>query len=181
MPQKSHGLSRTPDGKRSYIYQAWSSMKQRCYNPADKRYPRYGGRGITVCDAWRASFEQFYKDVGDRPSSRHSLERIRNHEGYSPANCKWATKSEQALNQRSRLRVMRKTDALLLTLTPQLSSMGFSMRNIALLFNVGKTTVEKVLAGVYDSAVEIDCKLYTQERRHKESPRFRIQRTRVVP
>lgn len=177
MSAKSHGLSRDSNGDKTYIYRAWSSMKQRCYNPKAKGFELYGGRGITVCARWLKSFESFYEDMGERPSEYHSLDRRRNNEGYCKENCRWATKQEQSLNQRDRKRVCRKTDALLLQLVPQLSRMGFSMRNIALLFSIGKTTVEKILAGSFDSAEVVDGKVFVVEKR-KQNSISRIRRVR---
>lgn len=72
-------------------------MLQRCTNQKHPSFPRYGGRGITVCDRWR-SFNTFLADMGDPPPER-SLDRIDNDRGYEPSNCRWATRSEQARNQ----------------------------------------------------------------------------------
>jgi len=75
-------------------------MKTRCYNPNNKRFAAYAGRGIAVCDRWRNSFENFLADMGEKPLGL-TLERINNEQGYSPDNCKWATYSEQNRNRRS--------------------------------------------------------------------------------
>lgn len=91
--RKTHGRRDTPE------YRAWDGMKQRCTNPKARGYDRYGGAGITVCDRWMYSFENFYADMGDRPSSEHSLDRIDGSKGYSPNNCRWATRSEQQKNR----------------------------------------------------------------------------------
>lgn len=72
---------------------------QRCHNPSNSDYAYYGGRGITVCDRWRSSFENFLADMGVRPEG-HTLERVKNDEGYSKDNCVWATRLEQSQNKR---------------------------------------------------------------------------------
>lgn len=89
---RTHGQSKTP------VYRAWAHMLTRCYNPKGNRFQRYGGRGIAVCDRWRESFENFYEDMGDPPSSDHSLDRIDNDKDYSKSNCQWATRAQQMNN-----------------------------------------------------------------------------------
>lgn len=74
-------------------------MIQRCENPHHVSYPRYGGRGITVCARWRASFADFLADVGRRPSPRHTLDREDNDAGYAPENCRWASPLQQGRNK----------------------------------------------------------------------------------
>lgn len=93
---EKHGGSRLPE------YQVWLGMKARCQNPAHNAYENYGGRGIFVCDRWSSDFAAFYCDMGSRPSSHHTIERVNNDEGYSPSNCIWATRKEQNKNQRPR-------------------------------------------------------------------------------
>ena len=89
-----HGKSRTP------VYNCWASMIARCYNTSLPEYKYWGGRGIRVCDRWKESFINFYEDMGERPSLKHSLERMNVDKDYTPDNCKWATIEEQARNKR---------------------------------------------------------------------------------
>jgi hypothetical protein len=90
--QKTHGLGRTA------IYYAWAAMIQRCENPKNKWYHRYGGRGIKVCEAWRNDFRAFYADMGDKPDGLE-LDRKDNNGDYSKENCQWSTRSEQVRNR----------------------------------------------------------------------------------
>lgn len=83
------------------IYAVWASMIQRCCNPKNKSFHNYGGRSIQVCIAWQSSFEQFYKDVGNRPTPAHTLDRIDNSSNYEPDNIKWSLVDEQANNKRT--------------------------------------------------------------------------------
>ncbi len=91
---KTHGMSK------SAIYRIWKGIHSRCYIKTATGYENYGGRGIKVADEWH-TFEQFYKDMGDRPSPRHSIDRIDVNGWYGPKNCKWATRKEQGLNKRT--------------------------------------------------------------------------------
>ena len=96
---KSHGHAK--HSKSSTEYYAWGHMKDRCFNKKNKQYSNYGGRGITVCERWANSFELFLKDVGFRPSPKHSLDRYPNNDGnYEPGNCKWRLVAEQNRNKR---------------------------------------------------------------------------------
>lgn len=88
-----HGMSRTR------IYQCWADMKSRCFNEKNRWFPRYGGRGITVCDEW-LNFETFWswaKTHGYKDDL--TIERIDNDANYCPSNCRWATQHEQSMNK----------------------------------------------------------------------------------
>jgi hypothetical protein len=90
----THGMDATP------TYRTWTHMNDRCRNPKAHNYRFYGGRGIQVCDEWRASFAQFLKDMGPRPSLKHSIDRRDNDGPYCAANCVWSTHTDQ-MNNRS--------------------------------------------------------------------------------
>lgn len=87
-----HGLSHTSE------YMIWKDMKDRCYNKNNKYYHRYGGRGITVCDKWQNSFLSFYANMGKRPFSKATIDRIDNNGNYTPENCHWVTCAENIRN-----------------------------------------------------------------------------------
>lgn len=97
--RRLHGMRYTPE------WEAWKGAKQRCSNPNNPAYARYGGRGISVCRRWThgengvSGFELFMQDMGPRPSSDFSLDREDSNGNYEPANCRWATKLEQSRNR----------------------------------------------------------------------------------
>ena len=92
----------THNKSHSTEYKTWQGILGRCYNKSYTEYPLYGARGITVCDRWKDSFENFYEDMGDKPSKNHSIERIDVNGNYCPENCKWITNHEQCLNKRTK-------------------------------------------------------------------------------
>ena len=93
----SHGLARR--GAVAPELYVWESMRQRCLNPKNHAYHRYGGAGIRICDRWAESFSNFIADMGRRPDGK-SIDRIDNTKGYEPSNCRWATAKEQSANKR---------------------------------------------------------------------------------
>lgn len=93
-----HGATNSPE------HRIWKAMRQRCSNPRHKNYATYGGAGIRVAPEWEV-FETFLRDMGPRPSPKHSVDRIDGSKGYSKDNCRWATQSEQMNNTGRSVRV----------------------------------------------------------------------------
>lgn len=84
------------------LYSTWRAMNRRCHDVNFHKYALYGARGISVCSEWRESFWAFIEHVGEKPSAKHSIDRIDNDGNYEPKNVRWATASEQNANQRKR-------------------------------------------------------------------------------
>ncbi len=89
----THGMTKSPERM------SWKAAKARCFNENSSKYPDYGARGITMCDRWKNSFQNFFDDMGPRPSGS-SIDRINVDGNYEPGNCRWATVSDQATNKR---------------------------------------------------------------------------------
>lgn len=103
----THGMSKTSE------YLAWINIHRRCEDPKDKSYCRYGAKGIKVCKRW-STYENFFADMGKKPTAKHTIERRSNSEGYSPGNCYWATTKKQSRNKSSNVTVIYKGKQMIL-------------------------------------------------------------------
>ena len=133
---RTHGMTGTQ------IHRTWITIVHRCHSPGSKDYPRYGGRGIRVCDRWRDSFEAFLADMGERPSQRHSIDRIGNDRGYEPGNCRWATVGQQARNKRG-----VKLNEVSVSIMRHLHRRGCKVADIADAFEVNRDTANDAILG----------------------------------
>ena len=123
----THGWA--PHHDRTGEYRAWVGARNRCLDPNNASWKHYGGRGITICDRWRHSFEHFISDMGKRPSNRHSLDRIDNDGPYAPENCRWATLAQQANNRSNNNRL--EVDGHVMTLSEAATKYGVAASTIA--------------------------------------------------
>lgn len=138
----THGMT----GSRTF--KTWESMKLRCTNPDDPSYARYGGRGIKVCDRWLQSFENFLKDMGERPPNK-TLDRRNTHGHYEPGNCRWATPLEQQANRDATRKLTH--DGRTLTLAEWSERVGIPAKTLRSRCRAGwpveKTLSEPVMPG----------------------------------
>jgi hypothetical protein len=146
-PCVTHGLSHTPE------YETWLNMVYRCTRKEYKIYKNYGGRGIKVCDRWLNSFENFYADMGVKPSQKHSLEREDNDGNYCPENCKWATRDIQNRNHRRNVNITYEGQTMCLTDWAKKLKINYPTLK-------GRISIQKLS---FEQAVKIDASVhYTQ-------------------
>lgn len=130
-----HGLSGTR------THRIWKNMRQRCMNPHNPSWLRYGGRGIQLCDRWKESFENFLSDMGESPNGL-SIDRIDNNGNYEPANCRWATSLTQGRNT--------STVKLSMSIAKELRNLyasGVRPMHIQKQFGLKRRTLQNVLYG----------------------------------
>lgn len=147
-------------------YQIWVQMKQRCLNPKSQNFPRYGGRGIRVCERWRNSFRAFYADLGARPRVGLSLDRKDNSGHYSCGKCsdcqanswlmnaRWATRQQQQTNLRSNVRITHNGEMLCISEWARRASVPVSASALWRRIFVSKWDMDKALSTPTDQANE---------------------------
>lgn len=130
-------------------YRAYRHMIDRCCAPGTKQYHDYGGRGITVCERWRASYLAFLADVGRRPTPKHTIGRIDNDGHYCPENCEWQTREQQASNRRSNRFVTH--DGVTLTIAQWAKKLGIDRSTLHWRLGRSGWPVERALTTFGDS------------------------------
>ena len=144
MRPKSHGHS--VNGDTSPTYNSWAGMLQRCNNAKATSYPRYGDRGIKVCERW-TTFSNFLADMGVRPEGK-TLDRIDNGGDYTPENCEWSSLSAQALNQRPNKRGCKLTPTCVERIRDIRQFSNLREIDIADYFGVSRSAVSHILLGL---------------------------------
>lgn len=142
-----HGASRAT-GAMGKAYKAWCGLKDRCHNPSNQWWSRYGGRGIKVSEEFQ-EFSVFLDHVGLPPSPKHTIDRIDNDGDYCRGNVRWSTVSEQNRNKRNPglppVKILKHRVEI-----KQLSSQGLSSRRIASMLGISKSLTHRIIRGDYD-------------------------------
>ena len=124
-------------------YASWHGMKSRCLNPTDKSFAGYGGRGITVCARWVASYLNFLSDMGRKPSPTHTVDRIDNNGPYAPNNCRWACPVQQGNNRQTNHPIV--IEGISLTVAEWARVVGIRRGTIAARLHKGMNEVDAVM------------------------------------
>ena len=137
-----HGYNKRGQTRREY--RAWNALITRCTNPKAINWHLYGGRGITVCPAWRSSFEEFLAHIGPAPTQKHEIDRIDSDGNYEPGNVRWATHKEQENNRRNN--VVLEYDGLSMTQSQWSEKLGIPVPTLSNRLNLLGWTVERALS-----------------------------------
>ena len=129
-----HGFTEHP------LFSIYLGIIARCEHPQRKEYKNYGGRGIKICPEWRNDFLRFVKDVGERPSDAHELDRENNNGNYEPSNVRWVTHKE---NQQNRRGVILNSDVVFIA--RKMFNRGFNAKNISDFFGINITTIKNAV------------------------------------
>lgn len=148
----THNKSFSPE------YNSWCGMIQRCTNPNSHKYSTYGGRGISVCERWLNSFENFYVDMGPKPGAEYTIDRENNNGHYEPNNCRWATKMEQSSNRSNNI-LIEGFDGVKTTLSQAARDNGLSFCTLKYRLNKGMT-INKALTTPIDKSKQGSLKKY---------------------
>ena len=132
---EKHGLAGTPE------YSSWSHIIQRCENKNNKRYSRYGGRGIIVCDRWRNSFIAFLEDMGKKPFNSAQIDRIDNDGNYEPGNCRWVTNAQNNRHTSLTKLTMQKVKEI----RDKYKKGNISRKELALFYNISRGRICAVI------------------------------------
>ena len=152
---EKHGLTGTK------IYYLWAGMKARCHVPGHKTYANYGGRGIYVCDEWRKSLLKFIEDMGERPSDKHTLDRIDNDGPYCKENCRWVLDDVQRRNRRDNK--FYEVNGKTLCLEDWAAESGISATTLWTRVNCMGLTMEQALKYTYNVYLTVDGITKTQK------------------
>ena len=134
---KRHGLRYCPE------YSTWTGMNERCSNPKNTYFHRYGGRGITVCDRWKNSFKAFYEDMGPKPFPKAQIDRRNNNGNYEPGNCRWTTSEINNQNKNNNVLTIEKVREI-----RELYSKGnITHKKLSIKYDVSMTTIAYVTTG----------------------------------
>ena len=146
-----HGLA-----KRGHLppeYATWQNMKRRCLDPTHDAYGYYGGRGIRIAPQWLDDFEQFFRDLGPRPTPGHSLDRRDVNGHYEPGNCRWATRKEQRANTREMILKFDRPIAVLNTIPQRPASIAYA--ELAQRTGIPKPTLWRMLCRLVASGLVV--------------------------
>lgn len=177
MLRREQGTRDTPSyalttGKGNFL-SVWDGVKERCYNKNNHSYPRYGGRGIKMCDLWKHSYREFALAVGPRPSLQHSIDRIDTNGNYESGNIKWSTDKQQSNNRRTNIFIQWKGERLTLTQLAEKEQVNYSYLHT--LTRVRCFPVEEAMKRAKASKRKFDPRTRCRAKYHSVMPAFQKQ------